>query len=337
MSSPPGPAEAEATALPSSTAPEPPRALAAVQRDLPTPTVSLSELRHVFPPMTTHWTKPQSCTWTYVADGQSRRASKGDIAWLDLEPRPGASTLTCYPDGMFLGGRTGVFSPATCPDGWFTVSVRVDHDADLSQPTTTAICCSSYYSFDGSHCKRSVPTVLAVPITYDRAAGTYEVMSNSTTTLYSATIAVNTIRALFMEQDKHLFGLTDDEEISQDDEVHDESLSAGARIGIALGVAVFALLSACSREAYAADDGRFGAHDRSVVEPPPAYEAAAAAAAAAATSSTTSPEGQQGDGAIGRQDEIKALVAQKAAIQQRIDALQRVGAEGAQSREDTGA
>ena len=89
--------------------------------------------------MTTYWTKPQSCTWTYVADDPLQQASSGAIAWLDLEPRSGASTLSCYPDGMFFDGRTGVFSPATCPHGWTTVSLRVNTDEDAIQATTTAI------------------------------------------------------------------------------------------------------------------------------------------------------------------------------------------------------
>ncbi|PFH58003.1 hypothetical protein XA68_14298 [Ophiocordyceps unilateralis] len=68
-------------------------------------------------------------------------------------------------------------------------------------------------------------------------------MTNSTTTLYSATIAVNAIRALFMEQDKHLLGLTDDEEIRHEEDEVAASPSIGTRIGIALGVTVLALLS----------------------------------------------------------------------------------------------
>jgi hypothetical protein len=50
----------------------------------------------------------------------------GAIAWLDLKPNPHATTLSCYPDGMFYYGQTGVFSPASCPDGWTTVSLKVD-------------------------------------------------------------------------------------------------------------------------------------------------------------------------------------------------------------------
>ncbi|KAF4594596.1 hypothetical protein GQ602_000209 [Ophiocordyceps camponoti-floridani] len=334
----PEPGRARGPLLPTSTAasPSPP------PRQKPSQTPSGLAL----PPMTTHWTKPQSCTWTYVADGHFGRASKGAIAWLDLEPVPGASTLSCYPDGMFFEGRTGIFSPATCPDGWFTVTVQVGHVAETLHPTTTAVCCSSYYSYDGSHCKRSVPTALAVPISYDRVAGTHEVMVNSTTTLYSATIAVNAIRALFMEQDKHLLGLTDDEEIRhEEDEATTTSLSLGARIGIAIGVTVIALLSLgaisfClfrwrhSRRRRAKrmvlhelgavrsrvresmePDTVFDGHDRCVLAPPPAYEASAG-----------------GQRAASANEEIRALVAHKAAIQRRIEELERDNSEGGEVR-----
>ncbi|KJZ69680.1 hypothetical protein HIM_10927 [Hirsutella minnesotensis 3608] len=200
---------------------------------------------NVLPPLTTHWTRPQSCTWTYVADGQTQPASPGAVAWLDLEPIPGASTLSCYPDGMFFEGRTGVFSPATCPDGWTTVSLRVNTDDRLIQAITTAVCCSYDYTFDGKHCRRLVPTVLAVPITYDRRAGTYKAMPTPTTTLYSATIAVNTIRALFREQDRKLHGVADAGNMTEN-EVHGHSLLLGAVIffGVAVlvGTVVFCLL-----------------------------------------------------------------------------------------------
>lgn len=101
-----------------------------------------------FPPMTTHWSRPLSCTWTYVVDTDLPPGVSDPIAYLDLEPRPGASTLSCYPDGMFFDGRTGVFSPATCPYGWTTVSVSVNTERmktqDEDEVTTTALCCSSY-------------------------------------------------------------------------------------------------------------------------------------------------------------------------------------------------
>lgn len=101
-----------------------------------------------FPPMTTHWSRPLSCTWTYVVDTDLPPGVSDPIAYLDLEPLPGASTLSCYPDGMFFDGRTGVFSPATCPYGWTTVSVSVNTERmkteDEDEVTTTALCCSSY-------------------------------------------------------------------------------------------------------------------------------------------------------------------------------------------------
>lgn len=309
--------------------------------------------------MTTHWTKPQSCTWTYVDDGLPQLDSPGAVAWLDLEPMPGASTLSCYPDGMFFDGRTGVFSPATCPNGWTTVSLRVNTDEDAAQATTTAICCSSYveaggsvlptraltrprsyYSLDGSHCKRSVPTVLAVPITYNHTASTYDVWTNSTTTLYNAAIAVNTIRALFMEQDKKRLGLANENEIGEGRSEY-RPLSLGARIGIAFGVAGFvsmllAAIALCvvkrkrSRRKRAKERGPhelgYVPHvygpggdgfppDRSATEPPPAYEASTA---------SSNPTDLDGDGAATRDHEIRTLVAQKAAIQRRLEELERM-------------
>jgi hypothetical protein len=96
-----------------------------------------------FPPMTTDWNVPQSCTWTYDAASEPVPGATGAVAWLDLEPDADATTLSCYPDGMFAGRRTGVFSPGTCPSGWTTAEVVVNTDEDHEHATTTAICCSS--------------------------------------------------------------------------------------------------------------------------------------------------------------------------------------------------
>lgn len=182
--------------------------------------------------------------------------------------------------------------------------------------------------------------MLAVPITYNLTAGTHEVLSSSTTTLYNATIAVNTIRALFMERDMGLLGLTDEEKISED-EVRDDSLPPGVRVGAAIGVAVFALLcmgaitfclllwrrsrrrqakGLASHELGSLCGGELGSQDSyaarggDVAEPPPAYEAAGPA----------NDSLGRGDG-IARQDEIRSLVARKEAIQLRIDELERIG------------
>ncbi|KND95180.1 hypothetical protein TOPH_00225 [Tolypocladium ophioglossoides CBS 100239] len=354
MSSP----EPPSTHLPSSTtaaAASPPSKFT-ISSSQASPSEDRYALTQVFPPMTTHWTKPQSCTWTYVADGGPQLASSGAVAWLDLEPIPGASTLSCYPGGMFFDGRTGVFSPATCPGGWTTVLLQVNTNEVSSLATTTAVRCSSNYDLDGSHCKRPVLTVLAVPITYNRTASTYEVMTNSTTTLYSATIAVNTIRALFMDQDKKLLDLSNESEISRE-EVPDQGLSLGARLGIAFGVGGFVLVCIgtvifCvlrrrrSRRrqakgrgphelnfvhgshlhapaAYTPGDHGFDAHDQSAAEPPPAYEASTM------TNSSVEPEGGDPDT---REDEIRALVVQKAAIQRRLEELERTDAEDARGR-----
>lgn len=211
----------------------------------------------------------------------------------------------------------------------------------------------SNYDLDGSYCKRSVPTVLAVPVTYNRTASTYEVMTYSTTTLYGAAIAVNTIRALFMDQDRKLLGLSNESEISKD-EVPDQGLSLGARLGIAFGVGGFVLACICivtfcvlrSRRlqrrqakdrgphelnavhgshpaAYTPGDHGFDAHDRSAAEPPPAYEASTM------TNSSAELGGEDPDT---RDDEIRALVAQKAAIQQRLEELERRDTEDARGR-----
>ncbi|PHH67191.1 hypothetical protein CDD81_2960 [Ophiocordyceps australis] len=280
---------------------------------LATPSVQTATGRNhgAFPPMTTHWTKPKAY------------------------------------------GKTGVFSPATCPNGWFTATIQVNTDQnDLSKSTTTAVCCSSYYSFDGFQCKRSMPMVLAVPMTYYfESSPSYQVFPSSTTTLYSAAMAVYAIRALFREEDKQLLGLVDDDDIAED-ETHDRSLSTGARAGIALavtavavlltGAIAFCLLHSRKRRRRRAKCGN-GSHELTnvdtrtargpiacmphamtldtreaiVTEPPPAYEA----------STATDSDEHGEDMSEARQNEIRALVAQKVAIQQRIEELERVGGE----------
>ncbi|KAK1250197.1 hypothetical protein MKX08_010200 [Trichoderma sp. CBMAI-0020] len=303
-----------------------------------------------FPPMTTHWSRPLSCTWTYVVDTDLPPGVSDPIAYLDLEPLPGASTLSCYPDGMFFDGRTGVFSPATCPYGWTTVSVSINTERmkteDEDDVTTTALCCSSEYSWADGHCKRQVPTILAVPIIYNRTAATYEVLTNSTTTLYSATIAVNTIRALFREQDKPLLGLTDDDDID-DHKDDDQGLSLSAKIGIGVGVALGSLLAIgaaififmwrrerrkkgstgrTSHELRAVQraQGRMYSRSHTQVrardsEPPPAY--------ASESETNNAADTDSGSTAVIRGGEIQVLIAQKAAIQRRIEELERVSGE----------
>ncbi|KAM0254444.1 hypothetical protein ACHAQJ_006784 [Trichoderma viride] len=262
-----------------------------------------------FPPLTTHWNRPLSCTWTYVVDSDLAPGISDPIAYLDLEPLPGASTLSCYPDGMFFDGRTGVFSPATCPYGWTTVSVSVNTDQSADEEaTTTALCCSS------------------------------------------ATIAVNTIRALFREQDKPLLGLTDDDDI--DDQAEDDhGLSLSAKIGIGVGVTLFGLLAIgaaafiylwrrerrkrastsrtshelsavqrAQRQRYSSAHTQVRARD---AEPPPAYDFT--------TETNSVADNDSGSAVEARGGEIQVLMAQKAAIQRRIQELER--ASGEESRD----
>ncbi|KAF7558879.1 hypothetical protein G7046_g5274 [Stylonectria norvegica] len=333
--------------------------------DIPTTT---SEDHHednqTYPPMTTPWSTPRSCTWTFSVDNSPEPEATGAVAWLDLEPIPGASSLSCYPDGMFYDGRTGIFSPGTCPNGWTTASLLVNTNEVKEKATTTAICCSSEYTLDGNHCKRSVPTVLAVPITYDHFANTYDVLTASTTTLYSATIAVYTIRALFQEEDKASLGLKDEDDI--DDENHTSPLSLGARIGIGIGVGFFLLLIlGCltfyclrkdrarwqkrrSHEMNAVQRTRHGTSEGATrnalylangvqhrtgcigqhAEPPPAYEAARDSNN---VSELSFQEDESGDGPI-RVEEIRALRAQKATIQRRLEELEQVESNRSQER-----
>ncbi|KAK7426152.1 hypothetical protein QQZ08_007318 [Neonectria magnoliae] len=314
------------------------------------------EDNQTFPPMTTHWTVPRGCTWTYNVNNELGSSNSGAVAWLDLEPIAGATTLSCYPDGMFFQGRTGVFSPGTCPNGWTTVSLRVNTNEVRDEATTTAICCSSEYYLDGDQCKRTVPTVLAVPITYNHTARTYDILSDSTTTLYSATIGVYTIRALFQEDDKAGLGLKDEDDIGTEEDP--KGLSLGARIGIGVGVAVFVLLAivggalflirrdrarAKKRRAHELNAMSQGNHqegdeDMYVVgemherrdrcgnhpEPPPAYEAATD------TASMTDNESRLSGDTATRDGEIRALRVQKEAIQRRIEDLEQ--SEPGQSR-----
>ncbi|KAG5982584.1 hypothetical protein E4U55_001690 [Claviceps digitariae] len=282
------------------------------------------------PPLTTPWANPLSCTWTYVVDHPSDTARPGAVAYLDLEPMPGDKTLSCYPNNMFSFGRTGVFSPGTCPGGWTTASLHTD---DNSPATTTAVCCSYGYTFVGSVCRRSVATALAVPITYNTTAGTYHVMKDSTTTLYSAMLAVSSIQVQFNDDDRRLLGIETDRPDSG------FSLSLSTRIGIAVGVGVLILLcmgliyyalarrrrfrEGLTKDRLMRDLKSMHRRDTSgnaspylvqaVNEPPPAYHP-----------QTGRPPGNRAGGDYSRpaDGEIRALNEQKAIIQQRLDELE---------------
>ncbi|KAM0235623.1 hypothetical protein ACHAP5_009636 [Fusarium lateritium] len=318
------------------------------------------ESDQLFPPMTTPWTGPAACTWTYDANKVPKSGMDGLAAMLDLQPIPGAKSLSCYPDAMFDDGLTGVYSPGTCPHGWTTVSLRVDSSENRDDETTTAICCSSQYTLDGNLCRRSVSSVIAVPYTFNSTAQTYDAISDSPTTLYSATIAVYTIRALFKDSDKDALGLKDEDDIPGI-ENHSETLSLSARIGIGIGVAVFVLLAIGGiafwltrrerartekRRAHelnavdsmrhnsagpgdnfyaAADANHRRARSRQTTEPPPAYEAATD------SNSMTENDSRLSEETATRDEEIRALQVQKEAIQRRIEELERTET---QSQED---
>lgn len=327
----------------------------------PSPTDDDLNEDQTFPPMTTPWTGPASCTWTYDADRVPKSGSMGLAAYLDLEPIPGAKSLSCYPDAMFAEGITGVYSPGTCPHGWFTASIDVGPAENRDDEITTAFCCSSKYLLEGSLCTRTTSSVIAVPYIYNHTARSYDALSDSTTTLYSATIAVYAIRALFKDSDKDALGLKDEDDIGLE---HDtQSLSLGARIGIGVGVAVFVLLAIGAvafwlmrrerartekRRAhelnavssmrhnsggpgdnfYAAGEARHR-RDRSrqlADPPPPAYEAATD------SNSMTENDSRLSEDTATRDETIRALQVQKEAIQRRIEELER---SETQSQEDT--
>lgn len=242
-----------------------------------------------------------------------------------------------------------MFSPGTCPNGWTTASLLVNTNEVRDEATTTAICCSSEYRLDGDMCKRTVPTVLAVPITYNHTARTYRILSDSTTTLYSATIGVYTIRALFQEADKDRLGLQDEDDIGTEED--HKSLSLGAKIGIGVGTAAFVLIliaagalflirkdkarakkkRALELDAMRSEHDNEGAsfttgteemHERTGrcldhPEPPPAYEPSPDAVSVADDEPRLS-----GDTAT-RTQEIRALRVQKEAIERRLDELEQ--------------
>ncbi|KAF4453839.1 hypothetical protein F53441_3525 [Fusarium austroafricanum] len=324
----------------------------------PSPTKNDLDDDEIFPPMTTPWTAPSRCTWTYDANQLPKSGSDELAAMLDLEPIPGAKSLSCYPESMFDGDHTGVYSPGTCPHGWTTVSLRVDTKENRDDETTTAICCSSEYTLDGNICKRSVSSVLAVPYTYNQTAQTYDAVSDTPTTLYGATIAVYTIRALFKDRDKDALGLKDEDDIPGI-EHHGQSLPLGARIGIGVGVGVFVLFvigavafwlirrerkrtekkrahelnsvdnmrhapAGPGDNFYAAADANHR-RDRSGAEPPPAY------GAATDSNSMTENDSRLSEDTATRDDEIRALQVKKEAIQRRIEELER---SETQSQED---
>ncbi|RGP70476.1 hypothetical protein FSPOR_4051 [Fusarium sporotrichioides] len=271
-----------------------------------------------FPPMTTPWTGPPDCTWTYDANHVSMSGMGGLEAMLDLQPIAGAKSLSCYPDAMFDNGLTGVYSP-----------VRT-----------------------GTMRRLRPSAAPPVPYTFNQTAQTYDAHAESATTLYSATIAVYTIRALFKDRDKDALGLKDEDDIPGV-EHHNDSLSLGERIGIGVGVAVFVLLAVgglafwlIHRErartekrrphelnavgnmrhssSGAGDDFYTAAeanHQRNrsrgnTEPPPPAY-------AATDSNSMTENDSRLSEDTTTRDEEIRALQIQKEAIQRRLQQLEQ--------------
>lgn len=98
------------------------------------------------------------------------------------------------------------------------------------------------YTLDGSFCKRAVPTILAVPVTYNSTASRDEVVPSSTVTLHGATAAVYTIQAMFRQSNTQILGLTNPNSTNSGSP-HHPTLSVTARVGIGIGVALFVVLA----------------------------------------------------------------------------------------------
>jgi hypothetical protein len=190
--------------------------------------------------------------------------------------------------------------------------------------------------------------VLAVPIEYDKADGDYQIMTNSTTTLYSATIAVYTVHALFQESDKAILGLTDEVDIAT--KKHHQGLSLGAQIGIGIGVtaAVILILGgimflyARHRLRHHMETYPRISNDREIGQLPPVHPSdirsfntggnrslppKAVSESSATTADTNAPAMDTEATALDRSNEIKALRSQQADIQRRIEQLEKTADE----------
>lgn len=105
-------------------------------------TTTSTSSSHYVPALTTLWTRPETCAYTYDANNPPE-GGYGPTAYLDWSIDENASTFSCYPPGMFESGNSGTFSPASCPFSWYTVDTT--SGAEASKPeTTTRTCCSKY-------------------------------------------------------------------------------------------------------------------------------------------------------------------------------------------------
>lgn len=98
---------------------------------------------HFVPALTTPWTRPETCRYTYDVDHPPKDGS-GPTAYLDWAIDKDATTFSCYPPGMFESGNSGTFSPASCPFSWYTVDKPDGSSTSQGPDTTTRTCCSKY-------------------------------------------------------------------------------------------------------------------------------------------------------------------------------------------------
>lgn len=185
----------------------------------------------------------------------------------------------------------------------------------------------SEYTLDGHYCKREIPTALAVPIIYNTTDDTHLVITDETSTLISATLAVYAISALFREEDKEVLGLTSEEEITNEPK-GSSGLSLGARIGIGIGATIGGLILIglglwvlCRKHKCKRSKSK---GDATAVVDTRARGVAGRVSPLAYEFSQRNSMVEEPDSERGHNGEIQVLRAQKIAIQRRIEELEKV-------------
>lgn len=110
-----------------------------------------------FGPITTLWTVPKSCV-----DATTFIQTSGAFWVYDLVP---GDDPNCNPPVLYANGYpssppaykqleyiTGIYSPATCPSGWYTVEVNQAFFGTITKDGLIFACCPSGYTFE-AHCE----------------------------------------------------------------------------------------------------------------------------------------------------------------------------------------
>lgn len=109
-------------------------------------TSQASDNRSVYPPLTTLWTRPTSCQFTWAASESGHVTATLDRA--------------CYPptpsSAIPATENVNRYSPGLCPNGFTTARTEDPSNSTI----TTAMCCTNGYAYSGvdTVCKRTVTT-----------------------------------------------------------------------------------------------------------------------------------------------------------------------------------